>query len=216
MLDSYEALIPEYISKEDFFRYGVEKSIYVPDEKVALEWKKLKEKINSNKPLFIRGQKESSANHLFFDFYAKIINNDQVSKDPSNTQSPAKTIEALTGLKKSKDLRNYQLSSIFGRGRNIYCFTAPWNLVYIPKILDPLMSDEARGDLALEFQTYFKEHAIKKFKPYIDEFNKMVTDRHFLQSIDDHCKRLYENHLHDRNAIVQFETRIHEEFAPIQ
>lgn len=217
MIDSYEALIPNYISKEDFFKFGVEKTIFIPDDKVKQEWKKLKELIQTNNPVYMRGVKEAAGNHLFFDYYAKIFNNDQVKKDPSNTQNPAKVIEALTGYKKSKDLRNYQLTSIFGRSRNILAFTAPWNIAYIPSILDPLLSAEAKGDLALEFQTYFMKHAYEKFKPYIDEFNKMLTTRQFIQSTNDHFEHLYNNNrMYDRKSTEKFEEVFRKDFEPIK
>lgn len=217
MIDSYEALIPDYLSKEDFFRFGIEKTIYIPDEKVKQEWKKLKENINANKPIYMRGVKELAGNHLFFDFYAKLFKNDQIKRDPSNTQNPAKVIETLTGYKKSKDLRNYQLASIFGRSRNIFAFTAPWNIAYIPSILDPLLSSEAKGDLALEFQAYFMRHSYEKFKPYIDDFNKILTTRHFIQSVDDHFENLYNNNrMYDRKQTESFEEVFRKDFAPIE
>lgn len=215
MLDSYEALIPEYISKEEFFRFGLEKTIYIPDEKIKQEWKSLKEKISSNKPVFMRGVKDSTGNLLFFDFYQKVFNNAQVKKDPSNTQSITKVIEDLSGLKKSKDLRNYQISSVFGKSRNIFAFSAPWNIVYTPNILDPLLNVDARGDLANEYQKVFFEHCYNKFRPYINEFNDMFTDPHLLRKFDEHFHSLYDNAKHNKDNVVKFEEIVREEFAPI-
>ena len=100
MLDSYELLLSDYISKEDFFKFGLEKTIYIPDDKVAAEWQGLKKNIANNKIVFIRGFKSSVAMHMASDFYSKIFDNKQVKKDPSNTQNPAKIIEKLTGYKK--------------------------------------------------------------------------------------------------------------------
>jgi len=216
MLDSYEALIPEYISKEEFFRYALEKTIYIPDGKVQTEWKNLKEKVNSNKPLFMRGMKDAVGNQLFFEFYAKVLKNQQVKKDPSNTQSPTKIMEDLSGYKKSKDLRNYQLSSIFGRSKNILCFNAPWNIVYTPNILDPLLGVDARGDLATEYKKVFHSHCYEKFQPYINEFNEMVTNTHFLREMEEYIYSLYDNSKHNRDAVEKFETILREEFSPIQ
>jgi len=216
MLDSYEALIPEYISKEEFFRFGIEKTIYIPDEKVKEEWTRLKEKVKSNKPLFMRGVKDSVGNQLFFEFYAKVLKNQQVKKDPSNTQAPTKIIEDLSGYKKSKDLRNYQLTSIFGRSKNILCFNAPWNIVYIPNILDPLMGVDARGELAVEYKKTFLEHAYNKFRPYINEFNEMVSNTHFLRETDEYIHSLYDNSMHNRDAVTKFEESLREEFSPIK
>ncbi len=216
MLDSYEAFIPEYISKEEFFRFGLEKSIYIPEEKVKEEWKSLKEKIKSNRVVFMRGLKDSVGNQLFYDFYAKVMKNEQVKKDPSNTQNPTKVIEELTGYKKSKDLRNYQLSSLFGRSRNILAFTAPWNIVYIPNLLDPLMGSDAKGELASEYKKLFLEQSYRKFRPYIDEFNEMVTNVHFLRVADEYLQSLYDNSMHNKEAVIKFETVLREEFSPIE
>ena len=215
MIDAYEQMIPEYISKEDFFRFGVEKTIYIPDSKVKEEWAALKKKIEAGKTVYMRGMKNSVDNQLFYDFYKELFKNEQVKKDPSNTQNPAKVIETLTGYKKSKDLKNYQLTSLFGKSKNIFAFTAPWNMAYIPNILDPLLSNEARSDLAKEFQAYFLQHNLEKFKPYVDEFNKLVTNPHFLRQVDDHFHTLYDNVYFDNEIVMKFEPIFREEFSPI-
>jgi len=216
MLDSYEAFIPEYISKEEFFRFGLEKTIYIPDEKVKQEWKSLKERVKANKTVYMRGLKDTGSNQLFYDFYAKVFKNEQVQKDPSNTQNPTKIIEELSGYKKSKDLRNYQLTSVFGRSKNILAFTAPWNIVFIPNILDPLLSPDAKGSLAEQYQKVFFEHSFKKFKPYIDEFNDMLTNAHFLRIVDEHFQALYDDSRHNKDAVVKFETLVRDELSPIK
>ena len=216
MIDAYEALIPEYLSQEDFIRYGLEKTVYIPDDKVKEGWEDLKKQINSNKKVFMRGVKDNNITRMFFDYYKDIVKNERIAKDPSNTQNPAKVIEDLSGIKKSKDLRNYQLTSIFGRSRNIFAFTAPWNIVYIPNLIDPLLSAEANNELSKEFQKDFQKNAYEKFKPQIDEFNKIVTDHHFRQSTDDYFEHLYNNNrLYPRENTEKFEEIYREDFAPI-
>ena len=216
MIDAYEALIPEYISKEEFFRFGLEKTIYIPDQKIKQNWDTLKENIKANKPLFMRGVKDAVGNQLFYEFYARVLKNQQVKKDPSNSQAPTKMMEDLSGYKKSKDLRNYQLTSIFGRSKNILCFNAPWNFVYTPNILDPLLSVDARGDLALEYQIFFKEHCYNKFRPFIQEFNEMMTNTHFLRETDEYIHNLYDNSMHNIQSVEKFEVSLREEIAPIK
>jgi len=216
MIDSYEELIPEYISKEEFFRFGLEKTIYISDHKVKEGWEDLKAKIKANKPLFMRGVKDAVGNQLFYEFYARVLKNQQVKKDPSNTQAPTKIIEELSGYKKSKDLRNYQLSFIFGRSRNILCFNAPWNIVYTPNILDPIMGIDAKGDLSTEYKKIFQGHCIEKFKPYINEFNEMMTNTHFLRETDEYIHSLYDNSMHNRSAVDKFVDTLREEISPIK
>jgi len=216
MIDAYEALIPEYISQEEFFRFGLEQTIYIPDDKVHEGWKRLKEDIKANKPLFMRGVKDAVGNQLFFEFYTRVLKNEQVKKDPSNTQTPTKIMESLSGYKKSKDLRNYQLTSIFGRSKNILCFNAPWNITYTPNILDPLLGVDARGKLADEYKSVFQEHCYKKFKPYIDEFNEMMTNTHFLRETDEYLHNLYDNSMNKKEAVELFEVSLREEISPIK
>jgi len=215
MIDSYEVLLSEYISKEEFFKFGLEKTIYIPEDKVKKEWDALKKSMQSNKTMYIRGFKSSSSMHIAFDFYTRVFDNKQVKKDPSNTQNPSKIIEKLTGYKKSKDLKNYQLSSIFGHSRNALAFTAPWNIVYIPSILDPLLSVDAKTDLALEYQALFMKHSYEKFKPYIKEFNQMVGNHQFLKSMDEYFQKLYDDGHFDKSDMIAFEDTIREDFQPI-
>ena len=216
MIDSYELLLSQYISKEDFFRFGLEKTIYIPDDKVEAEWQSLKKNIANNKAVFIRGFKSSTGMHMASDFYDKLFGNKQVKKDPSNTQNPAKIIEKLTGYKKAKDLKNYQLTSIFARSRNILAFCAPWNIVYIPSIFDPLLSAEANTDLANEYKKRFMQHSYEKFKPYIDEFNEMVSNHQFQKSMDEYFQKLFDDGHFDKKEMIAFENTIREDFAPIK
>jgi len=215
MLDSYEALIPEYISKEEFFRFGLEKTIYINDSKVKEGWESLKQKLKNNKPLFMRGVKDAVGNQLFYEFYTSVLKNEQVKKDPSNSQAPTKMMEDLTGYKKSKDLRNYQLNPIFSRSKNVLCFNAPWNFAYTPNILDPFLSVDAKGTLADEYKQAFQEHCYEKFKPYILEFNEMMTNTHFLRETDEYLHTLYDNSMHKREAVEKFEISLREEIEPI-
>ena len=216
MLDSYDALIPEYISKEEFFRFGLEKTIYINDSKVKEGWDELKQKVKDNKPLFMRGVKEAVGNQLFYEFYASVLKNQQVKKDPSNSQTPTKMLEELSGYKKSKDLRNYQISSIFSRSKNILCFNAPWNFAYTPNILEPLLSVDAKGELSTEYKQVFQSHCYEKFKPYILEFNEMMTNSHFLRETDEYIHSLYDNSMHKIESVENFEISLREEIAPIK
>ncbi len=216
MLDSYNELIGNYISKEDFFQYGLDKTIYIPDSKVKEENIKHLERVNNNQVVYMRGHKDSVINQLFYDFYKHVMKNERVKRDPSNSQNPTKIIESLSGYKKSKDLRNYQLSSVFGRSKNILTFCAPWNIVYTPSILDPLLSVDARGELAQEYQKAFREHVYKKFRPFIEEYNERVNNMHFQRAIDEHFERLYDNSMHNKDTVIKFESMLREDLKAIE
>jgi hypothetical protein len=153
---------------------------------------------------------------MFLDFYRQVLKNERVKKDPSNSQNPSKIIESLTGYKKSKDLKNYQLASIFGCSRNIYTFCAPWNIVFVPNILDPFLNVDANSEMAKEYQILFKQHSYEKFKPYIDEYNEIVGSQHFQRKIDEYFTQQYDHSINDKEVIARVEKIISEEIAPIK
>ena len=216
LIDSYEKFLTKYVSKEDFFNFGLSETIYISTDKVQEEWSNLKNRIFENESVFIRGfGRDAAGTHLFLKFYEKVFQNNNIVKDPTNNQQPTKLLESLTGLKKNKDIRNYQVSHIFGRTKNIFTFTAPWNIVFMPKLLDPFTGHEAKGEIIDEYQKLFQQQSYDKFKPFIDEFNDIITDTHLVQSIEDYFEELHSNN-EDTKMVKKFEKAVREEFSPIE
>ena len=211
MIDSYEKFLTKYVSKEDFFDFGLSETIYISNDKTKIEWDNLKKKIYTDQEVFIRGfGRDAAGTHLFLNFYKKVFNNEHVLKDPTNNARPTKIIEELTGLKKNKDIRNYQVSHVFGRTKNIFTFTAPWNIVFTPKILDPFTGHEAKGTIVEEYQRLFKRQTYEKFKECIDEYNSIVSDKKLIQSIDEYLEELYNI---DIKSYKKLQKAISEEFS---
>ncbi len=66
MIDSYEKFLTKYVSKEDFFDFGLSETIYIPVDKVEREWLNLKNRILDNKNVFVRGfGRDAAGTHLF-------------------------------------------------------------------------------------------------------------------------------------------------------
>jgi len=215
--DSYELFLSKYVSKEDFFNFGLSETIYIPTNKVEIEWNNLKNRIKSNQSVFIRGfGRDAAGTHLFFEFYKNVFKNENIEKDPTNNHKPTKLIEELTELKKNKDIRNYQVSHIFGKTKNIFTFTAPWNIVFMPKILDPFTGHEAKGDLVNEYQKLFIEQSYNKFKPFIDEFNEIMNDNNLKTDINNYFDKLKNDNIHDDKTILKFEKAVKDEFSAIE
>lgn len=215
MIDSYEKFLTKYVSKEDFFDFGLSETIYIPVDKVEREWLNLKKRILDNKNVFVRGfGRDAAGTHLFLDFYENIFKHSNIVKDPTNNQQPTKLLESLTGLKKNKDIRNYQVSHIFGRTKNIFTFTAPWNIVFMPKLLDPFTGHEAKGDMIDEYQKLFQQQSYDKFKSFIDEFNDIINNTHLVNKIGDYFEELHDSNT-DTKMIFKFEKAVREEFSPI-
>ena len=96
-------------------------------------------------------------------------------------------MKKLTGLTRNKDIYNYQVSHIWGRTKNIFLFEAPWNVCYTPKIIDPFTGHETKGDLPSDFQKYFIRFAQKKYKKYIEDYNRIIESYDFASLLQEFC-----------------------------
>jgi hypothetical protein len=219
MRDSYKRFFSEgHITKEQFFDFGLKETIYASKTKAGEEWKRLKKNIRSNGEVFIRGfGRDAKGTHLFLEFYKKLLDNDNIKKDPTNNNEPRKLIKDLTGYSKSgggkdKLIRNYQISHIFGRTKNVYAFTAPWNIAYIPKLVDPLTGHEAQGTMVDEYTKLYQKQAYKLFKNLIDDFNLIITDSKFVKKMEDSINKMQGS----SNDIEKLRKAVREDFSPIE
>jgi len=174
ILDGYKQFF-DYVNKESFFKFGLDNIITIDKELISNNWKKLLDNINNkSKDLFIRsfgrnGRKNNIFEKLYNDVFGININ-----FDPTNNSKPSRLIQNLTGYKTNKTIFNYQISHVFGNTKNVYCFTAPWNIVLIPKIIDPFTGHEAKGVYVDEFQKTFKKYIFEYSEKEIIEYNKIM------------------------------------------
>ena len=210
-MDSYIKFFQNFgIDINSAFSWGIENTIFPSMDIVEKAWRELLAKITNNKPVYIRGYgRDAHATHLYFDFYKYLFNNECVKKDPTNNAIPQRNIEKFTGLKRNRDVFNYQVSHIFGRTKNIFLFEAPWNIAYVPKIMDPFTGHEAKGDLPLKYQAMFLTQAEK----YIKEYNLLIQDL----NIRNKLSLFYELKRDSINLklLDQFVTDCSKEFEPI-
>lgn len=113
--------------------------------------------------------------------------------------------EKLTN--KYKQIRNYQVSHIFGKTKNPFSFTAPWNIVYIPKIMDSFTGHESKGELTVVFQKRFINHFYMYYQEYIEDFNEMMVK----------LKPNITEYLNENSGIIspKFHEDVLKEFNPI-
>jgi hypothetical protein len=222
--DSYQRFLSEFeISELQFFDFGLKDIIYIPKEVAENEWEILKKKIQNNEEVFIRGfGRDAKGTYLYQKLYELLIDNNHVKKDPSNNTEPTKLMKQLTGFSKTKSsrhqiLRNYQVAHVFGRTKNVYAFAAPWNLVYIPKIMDPFTGHEAKGEAVERFTALFQKQTYDKFSNLIDEFNEIMTSPIFLSSLDRAFYAMQKNSLIKNQDLSKLKDSIYScEFLPIE
>lgn len=177
MKDGYQIFFDNFgISSENIIDFGLKEAIFIPEYNIKPEWENLKEKIlKGNGVTSIRGYGSGGkSTHLYMELYRNIYGHSNFKKDPSNNAEPKRIIQRLTGYKVGKDVQNYQVSHVFGRTKNPFAFAAPWNIVFLPKIVDPFTGHESKGQLTVDFQKSFQEFTYLKFEEYILDFNTVM------------------------------------------
>ena len=121
-MDSYQKFLNHFgIDKMALFEWGIEATIFPPIEKVILEWESLKTRVLTDQQVCIRGYgRNGHGTQLYIGLYKFLFGNSHVEEDPTNNYAPQKCIQRLTGLKRNKDIYNYQISHIWGHTKK--CF----------------------------------------------------------------------------------------------
>jgi len=244
MLDSYNNFLSEFkISEDQFLDFGIKSVIYIPIDKAKENWNFLKYKITNDDEVFIRGfGRDAKGTPLLLDFYKHLFGNNQIKKDPTNNYHPTKTIKELSGYSKAGPkvqfmlangapafhndtkpkeskyelIRNYQISHVYGRTKNVYAFTAPWNIAYVPKIYDPFTGHEAKGNMVKEFTSKLEVQTYKNFKPLIEDFNNIITHSTFTDKLKTSLDILNKNNSNlQQESLNRLIKSIESEFSPI-
>ena len=214
-MDSYEKFLKDFnITPQALFEWGIQNTIFPNPDKVDEAWKKLLFRIANGEKVYIRGYgRDSHATKLYFDFYKFVFGNITVVQDPTNNMKPNRNIQMLTGLKRNKNIYNYQVSHIFGKTKNVFLFEAPWNVAYVPKLMDPFTGHEAKGEYPKEYQKYFVGEAAKRYSRYITEYNELVKHMNISDKITDFVASIRGSV--DKKQLEQFEADCRNEFAPL-
>ena len=193
MKDAYLEFFDECVNKETFFEFGLSHIIKIPLKEAIKEWKFLKSSIISknnryDRPIYIRSYgRNKSNNALYIEFYKNVFDK-LVLIDPSNNTHPRKLLQNMIPYTRRKTKKNgidlilnYQVSHVFGMTKNAFCFCAPWNVVYVPKMIDALTGHEAKGDYVLEFQYRFRKMIIDCYRDMIMDYNSLFNELNILK-----------------------------------
>ena len=223
MRDSYEKFFEQcHINKDKFFKFGLNETIYADREKAKVFWNELKLRIGKKNPVYMRrfGRNRES-NRLYEHFYKHGFGINNIKIDPSNNNEPTSVIREMTGFSKTKNakynlIKNYQVSHIFGRTKNIYLFTAPWNIAYLPKIVDPFSGHEAKGEMAKEFQKLLKLNTYNRFKNLIEDYNQIISTSNFQEKINEYIENISKEIIFTKPETKRLTKSIREEFSTIE
>lgn len=224
--DAYQLFMNKFnISEEEFIQFGIQETIVIEPSIIEKEWNKLKSNILYGENVtFVRGYgRDAKGTRLYMDLYNYLFNHNFFEKDGTNNAKPKKLLEDCTGFKRSErisekynQIRNYQVSHVFGRTKNPYAFTAPWNLAFVPKIVDPFTGHESKGELTNNFAKKFNNYFFEKNKDFIEEFNSIMTDLH--SKIDYYLANLSNTYGDEITETIlhKFKMQVLLDFKPIQ
>ncbi|TDQ59537.1 hypothetical protein EDC45_0187 [Mesocricetibacter intestinalis] len=211
MKDGYLEFFEKFnIENEKFLEFASLSIILIPEDKARESWKSLKEKINKeNEDVYVRSYgRNGSGNDLYNKLYKELFSCNVII-DKSNNIYPTRLLENLTGYTKkgkSVNLRNYQVSHIFGNTKNPYLFCSPWNVVFIPKILDPFTGHESKGELTYELTKLYKNRMWDTYGELIEDYNNLMSELE--ERIDEFIEQ-------DNKKNKNFHNSIRSEFSKI-
>jgi hypothetical protein len=187
MRDSYISFFKHFnLEFKKIIDFGVEIDTIYPDpDLIQSEWSNLIESIKNNKEVYIRGYgRDAHGTALYQELYRILLNNENIKKDSTNNAKPTHLLQNITGFSKTikKDsgtkerISNYQVTHIFGRTKNPFLFTAPWNIVWKSKMLDPFTGHESKGKNTDEYKKAFIKKAKELYSKYIEEYNNIASE----------------------------------------
>lgn len=214
-IDSYQEFLNYFnLSKDDLYHWGISATVFPSQERVKTAWEDLKERIFNNKTVYIRGYgRDAHGTELYQNLYKYLFGNENIKKDPINNAIPHKRIQTLTGMKRNRDVLNYQVSHIWGHTKNVFMFEAPWNICYTPKLIDPFTGHETQGVWPDEYQKLFVSHAYRLYKPFIDEYNQILLNYDVMHRFDEYLQVLEKQIPH--REFLQFKKDAVNELSPI-
>jgi hypothetical protein len=225
--DGYQLFLQRFkIQKEDLIRFGIEETISIEEEVARIEWSRIKDILNGKEkaPIYIRrAGRNSSSTNLYLDLYEHLFPGVEILVDRTNNDQPRKTLAKCTNFKpakadtkKHKALLNYQVSHIFGRTKNPYTFTAPWNIVYLPKIMDPFTGHESKGEVTMLFTEAFQMSFYDKYNELIYEYNQIMMELQLEIEFYTNTLKAVDSGINSANSIDVFKRNVLKEFEVIK
>jgi len=175
--------------------FGLEYSVFAEPDVAQAQWQKLKDALLNDGQLHIRaitGKDQDREFQFYKRLSAYLFGNNSLSHDCTGNYYPRRNLERAVGwvvtIHPQADtgvLVNFQTSHVLsGRTHNPLLYSAVWNIVFTPKIIDPFTGDEANGPTAELFRKAFQSRIRARFGACIEDYNRLVGERDVLNRIN--------------------------------
>tara|TARA_B100000795_G_scaffold204310_1_gene157903 strand:- start:305 stop:988 length:684 start_codon:yes stop_codon:yes gene_type:complete len=227
MRDSYQTFFEHFkIDFSDIIEFGIEIDTIYPDKnKIKSNWESLIKSVENNEEVYIRGYgRDAHGTALYQELYRLLLKNENIKKDSTNNAKPTQLLQKITNYSKSikqdngtkEKISNYQVTHIFGRTKNPFLFTAPWNIVWKSKMLDPFTGHESKGKNTDDYKTAFLKKSKGLYLEFINEYNTIVAKYFTDEMIDNAFKQMSLNLTVDEKTFEKFKSDARNELRRIE
>jgi len=161
---------------------------------------------------------------LYQELYRILLKNDKLKKDSTNNAKPTQLLQNITNYSKTikkdngtkRKISNYQVTHIFGRTKNPFLFTAPWNIVWKSKMLDPFTGHESKGENTTDYKNAFLKKTKELYHEYINEYNILVLKYFTEEKIENAFNQMSLDLTVDEKTFEKFKTDARNELMKIE
>ena len=214
MRDAYKEFFDHFeIKFDDIIEFGEKDTIYPDPTNIKNYWTNLIESIENNKEVYIRGYgRDAHGTSLYLELYRILLKNNNIKKDSTNNAKPTQLLQNITNYSKTikedngthRKIINYQVTHIFGRTKNHFLFTAPWNILWKSKILDPFTGHESKGKNTNDYKNAFLKKSKELYHEYIDEYNILASKYFAQEKLENAFSQMSENLNVDEKTFKKF------------
>ncbi len=200
--------------------FGLDHSVFAEQGAAMAQWQELKGALLGGRRLHIRAEARNDREFLFYKrLNEHLFQNDALSPDCTGNYYPRRNLERAVGwvvtIHPSRDtgvLVNYQTSHVLsGRTHNPLLYSAVWNIVFTPKIIDPFTGDEAHGPAALLFRDAFINSIRVRFADCIEDYNNFLN----VHNIEDRINDFQHEDFADEEELTRFKEAACRQWAPV-
>jgi len=225
MRDAYKEFFDHFeIKFDDIIEFGEKDTIYPDPTNIKNYWTNLIESIENNKEVYIRGYgRDAHGTSLYLELYRILLKNNNIKKDSTNNAKPTQLLQNITNYSKTikedngthRKIINYQVTHIFGRTKNPFLFTAPWNILWKSKILDPFTGHESKGKNTNDYKNAFLKKSKELYHEYIDEYNILASKYFALEKLENAFSQMSANLNVDEKTFKKFKLDARNELKEI-
>ncbi len=185
---------------EDLWTFTIENMVFVDNDEGIILDARVQDYLSGKQKDILIASPSSSSEQIkehYLQLYDVLFPGTTFRFEKIENATPRKLLEVLTDVKDTDTpmevylkLRSYQVLHVFKRIHNPYAYLAPWNIIMIPKVLQPFLTYnekyvepkfmtsgqrffyEKHQEELPEFEIRIKKFIYERYKEDIDNFNE--------------------------------------------